>query len=135
VTSGTAGAQASAARAEPLPVDADRDEIAAKWNEEAPDPSWSSTVQEYLTSTFSELQTDGRVLDVSCRTTVCRAVFEFASPSAASRFSEDIADPDFRKWISIRTLQPALEAEVFFGRDGARATAEVEEAPQSSDVN
>jgi hypothetical protein len=96
---------------------ADPEEIAAAWSEQASDPTWSATVSEYLGTNLTELQTRGALLDVSCKQTLCRAMMRFDDPTAASGFSDAAADPDVPTWVRVLPSDGPLEVEVFFARN------------------
>jgi hypothetical protein len=94
-----------------------RNDVEALWNAQAEDAHWTETVRDDLATSFADLKTQAKVLDVSCRTTFCRIMLEFVDPMEAVRYSQEIGAEDTRQWVNVvRGPGSSFAVEVFFGR-------------------
>jgi hypothetical protein len=119
-TLATAGAGASidpnpASGATPPPETA-AEVISESWSQQALDQSWSQTVQHYVETNLEDLNTRGRLLDVSCRQTLCRVLMEFEDTDEVNRYGDDAANPNVHRWIQLKSSENGVVLEVFFGR-------------------
>lgn len=119
-TSGAAGAaslpQTSAPVREPEPVFG---ELLSRWQTERVDPEWTRTVEEELRGSMSALAVRAEIVDVSCRSTLCRAQLAFADAGEAGRYAAEGTDPSRRRWFTTRTAADRFEVDVVLPRETA----------------
>lgn len=72
----------------PIPV-ADHRAAMLRWRHEAPDSSWTAEATQYLAASFRDLQIEAAVDEVSCRTTLCRALLVFDAVTEATRYAQE----------------------------------------------
>lgn len=79
---------------------ADHRQAILRWQKEAPNESWTAVMRDYLTSSFADLGTRGSLVEISCRSTLCRAVLQFDSVEEVTRYADQAGDPDARRWLT-----------------------------------
>lgn len=119
---GAAGAAAIAPRVprarEPEPVFG---ELVARWQAESVDTDWTRAVEDELRASMSALAVRVQILDVSCRSTLCRAQLAFADAGEAGRYASDATDPARRRWFTTRATPDRFEVDVVLPREAAGA--------------
>jgi hypothetical protein len=74
---------------------------------------------DHLTSSMVDLETQGQVLAVSCRATVCRAQLRFKDLVEAARYADEAAAPGQRVWLTTTQAEGQFSVDVYAQRHTA----------------
>ena len=109
--------RADAVVEEPDEQESSRQQLITSWSEEPEDEDWTAELSTYLNGAFADTGRAGQVLEVACRTTLCRALLRFNALSEAASFDSEAGSQDALRQVF---LHPAdgdhIEVEVFVPR-------------------
>jgi hypothetical protein len=97
--------------------------LLSTWSSETDDEDWTSDVRTFLTTAFSDLRNPGQVADVTCRTTICRAVLGFPTLADAADFGESTPNSVHPRRVFVRARSDRVEVEVFLSRADAAGSS------------
>lgn len=88
-----------------------------RWNQEQTDERWTQTLTDHIATSMGDLAVDGRVRDVICRTSVCRARLEFRDAAEALHFAQLSASSPEKMRALPQMNAGKFSVDVFIQRD------------------
>ena len=105
-------------------ADSSRQPLYSSWASETDDRAWTAELRTHIDAAFVDLGHAGRLLELSCRTTLCRARLHFESVTEAASFGAEVGDPERKRHVFLRSsAAQGIELEVFVARAGDASTA------------
>ncbi len=82
-------------------VQRQQDEALAQWVRESDDADATLDLNDHIEESLRDLELEGKLLGLSCRTTLCRLQMQFRTIVDAQRFSEQAGTPERRKRLDL----------------------------------
>lgn len=83
-------------------VQKQQDEALAQWAREPDDANATLELNDHIEESLRDLELQGKLLGLSCRTSLCRLQMQFPTLADAQRFSQQAGTPERRKRLDVR---------------------------------